>query len=68
VSCRLRRVWSGDAGLVEVLMQSGPYLEMARSGQREDFGWLARSQGVPAQRIEELWRAVRAIVAAPPRR
>ena len=67
MSCRLRRV-SGDGSPVEALIQSGPFLEMARSGQREDFGWLARSQGVPAQSIDELWRAVRAIAASPSRR
>jgi hypothetical protein len=31
------------------------YRDLVRAGRRDDFRWLARSQGVPAERIDELW-------------
>jgi hypothetical protein len=66
MSCRARRVFSIDATAIEALARSGPYLELARTGRRDDFAWLAQSQGVPADKIEELWRAVRATIAPAP--
>ncbi len=35
------------------------YRDLVRLERREDFRWLALSQGVPAERIDELWRFVR---------
>ncbi len=31
------------------------YRDLVRADRRDDFRWLARSQGVPAERIDELW-------------
>ncbi len=35
------------------------YRDLADTDRRDDFRWLALSQGVPAERIEELWRFLR---------
>jgi hypothetical protein len=67
MSCRARRVFSVDAAAIEALARSGPYLELARTGRRDDFAWLAQSQGVPADKIDELWRAVLAMLTPAPR-
>lgn len=32
------------------------YRDLVRADRRDDFRWLALSQGVPPERIEELWR------------
>ena len=36
------------------------YRDLAEADQRDDFRWLALSQGVPANRLDELWRFLRA--------
>ena len=41
-----------------------PLLELARSGREEDFRWLARSRGMPGERIDKLWKSIRAWVVA----
>jgi len=50
------------------------YVELIRARRREDFRWFARSQGVPADRIDALWEGLSArtradvtLVAEPPR-
>ncbi len=52
--------------MIEALRTSVPYLDLARAGRREDFAWLARSQGVDADVIEPLWRQLREIAAGEP--
>jgi len=66
MSCRARRVSSIDATAIEALTRSGPYLELARAGRRDDFAWLAQSQGVTADKIDELWQAVLAMITPGP--
>jgi hypothetical protein len=34
------------------------YLELAREGREDEFRWFARSQGVPEERVDGLWRAI----------
>lgn len=31
-------------------------LDLAAAGREDDFRWLARSQGVPGEMVERLWR------------
>jgi hypothetical protein len=38
------------------------YRELARMRRKDDFVWFARSQGVPAERLETLWQAALARV------
>ena len=33
--------------------------DLAAAGRRDDFRWFARSQGVPDERLDELWRHLR---------
>ncbi len=35
------------------------YRDLVDADRRDDFRWLALSQGVPPERIEELWRFLR---------
>jgi hypothetical protein len=39
------------------------YHDLVRMDRRDDFRWLALSQGVPAERVDELWRFLRAPAA-----
>jgi hypothetical protein len=32
------------------------FLDLAGAGRKEDFCWLARSHGVPDERLDALWR------------
>lgn len=34
------------------------YVDLAREGRKDEFRWFARSQGVPDERVEALWRSV----------
>lgn len=40
------------------------YLDLARAGRKDDFQWFGRSQGLPDDKIEELWRVIVARLAA----
>ena len=64
MSCRARRASPLDGLLVEALRTSAPYLELVRSNRREDFDWLARSQGLAAETVEPLWQAMRTITGS----
>ncbi len=66
MSCRAGRLSSIDEVMVEALTMSAPYLELARSDRRDDFNWLARSQGLPAEKTGELWDMMRALAAGSP--
>ena len=66
MTCRARRVAFLSGTALEALTTSAPYLELAKSGRRDDFTWLAQSQGVPVDKIEELWQAVRAMITPVP--
>lgn len=66
MTCRARRVSSLDGIALEAVTTSAPYLELATSGRRDDFTWLAQSQGVPADTIEALWQAARAMIRPAP--
>ena len=37
------------------------YRDLAIADRQDDFRWLALSQGVPVERVEELWRFLRAV-------
>lgn len=39
-------------------------LDLARTGREEDFRWLARSRGMPEERITKQWSRIRAWLAA----
>ncbi len=66
MSCRARRVPALDGQALEALAWSGPFVELARADRRDDFGWLAQSQGIPAEAVEEFWRAMRARASGAP--
>lgn len=38
--------------------EAAAYVDLARAGRREDFRWLALSQGVPAEAVDDLWDRV----------
>jgi hypothetical protein len=38
--------------------------DLAAADRRDDFRWFARSQGVPDERLDELWRHLRRPPAA----
>ena len=39
--------------------------DLAAAGRRDDFRWFVRSQGVPNERLDELWRHLCRPPAAP---
>lgn len=55
MSCHWVRQGSGaeSAGAGDVI---AAYLDLARTGRKEEFRWLALSQGVPPADVEELWQ------------
>jgi len=44
----------GEADAAEV------FRNLAEAGRGEDFRWFALSQGVPSERVDELWRYLHA--------
>lgn len=54
MSCR-----AASGGLRLDVVETGPlaevYVDLVRADRRDDFRWLARSQGLAASRAEELW-------------
>lgn len=49
-ACRPASEATQGAALAEV------YVHLFRAGRHEDFRWLARSQGLSADRADELWQ------------
>lgn len=52
VACRTASEETEGTALAEV------YVDLFQAGRDEDFRWLARSQGLSADRADELWRHV----------
>ncbi len=40
------------------------YRELARDRRKDEFRWLAQSQGVPTEHVERMWRAAVAETSA----
>jgi hypothetical protein len=65
-SCRSRLRATIDR-LAGACPESLPVLtELARTSRRDDFRWLAQSQGVPAEDVEMLWDGLLAPDGADP--
>lgn len=50
VACRPASEVTESTALAEA------YIDLFQAGRDEDFRWLARSQGLSADRADELWR------------
>jgi hypothetical protein len=66
MSCRWQAGASVPPPRVETDAITGDdvYLELVRARRRDDFVWLARSDGIPAAAVEELWQRLVASVPA----
>lgn len=59
MSCRFSVSRSGGARAADLLGGADAaelFQDLADAGRGEDFRWFALSQGVPPERVEELWR------------
>jgi hypothetical protein len=63
MSCRFSISGAGRwraADLISGTEVAELYRDLADADRRDDFRWLALSQGVPPERVDDLWRFLRA--------
>lgn len=64
VSCRALSPHPRVADLLTGTEAAELARDLATAGRRDDFRWFARSQGVPDERLDELWRHLRRLPPA----
>jgi hypothetical protein len=64
MTCRWARARTSCSEIVSDPATAAIYLDLVRARRKDDFRWLARSQGVPPHLVEELWRGLQARLRA----
>lgn len=61
MTCRVQATPPSDRAMISTLQKEPVFLELVQTDRKADFWWLAQSRGIPIEKIERLWQALRAL-------